>query len=55
MESGSDTSYFDSRVFGFVPEECLVGTVACVAFSLNPDLPLHQAWRRGRFLASPYE
>ena len=55
VESGSDTSFFDSRVFGFVPEECLVGSVVCVAFSLHPDLPLHRAWRRNRFFLSPYE
>ncbi len=55
VESGSDTSFFDSRVFGFVPEECLVGSVVRVAFSLHPDLPLHRAWRRNRFFLSPYE
>lgn len=55
VESGNDTAFFDSRTFGFVPEECLVGDVLQIIYSLDPAQPLHKAWRKDRFFRSPYE
>lgn len=55
MESGNDTAFFDSRTFGFVPEECLVGGIVRIIYSLDPAQPLHRAWRNDRFFHSPYD
>ena len=38
----------DSRQLGFVSEQCIIGRVFCVAYSLDPDQPLFSSLRRHR-------
>jgi len=46
--SGDESNFFDSRTFGFVPEEFVLGRVETVLFSLDADLPWVYRLRRSR-------
>ena len=50
ISSGSEDNLFDSRTFGFVPEEFFLGKVRNVFYSIQPDAPWQKAWRSDRFL-----
>lgn len=51
ISSGSEEDLFDSRTFGFVPEEFFLGRVNHVLYSIDPALPLHKAFRSERFFS----
>lgn len=40
----------DSRTFGFVPDECLIGRIGCVLYSWNADAPWYAPFRISRTL-----
>ena len=46
--SGDDSNFFDSRTFGFVPEEFILGRVETVLYSLNASQPWNHCLRRDR-------
>lgn len=46
--SGDESNFFDSRTFGFVPEEFILGRVETVLYSLNTSQPLNRRLRRNR-------
>lgn len=46
--SGDEANFFDSRTFGFVPEEFVLGRVETVLYSLDASQPFTRRLRRGR-------
>lgn len=52
IQSGNDSNVNDSRSFGFVPFEFLLGQVQTVLYSFDPQLPLIYRFRRDRFCRS---
>ena len=46
--SGDESNFFDSRTFGFVPEEFVLGRVETVLYSLDASQPFTRRLRRGR-------
>ncbi len=49
MASNNSMSLCDSRLFGFVPKECIIGRAALVWFSKDPSEGLLSGYRFGRF------
>lgn len=49
ISSGSEENVFDSRTFGFVPEEFFMGKARCVLYSIQPAKEWKEAWRKDRF------
>ena len=49
MASNNSMSLCDSRLFGFVPKECIIGRAALVWFSKDPSEDLLSGYRFGRF------
>ncbi len=50
MTTDKDGQMADSRLFGFVPHEYLIGKAALVWFSKDPEQPLFKGYRHNRFL-----
>ncbi len=48
--SGNDSNLFDSRTFGFVPAEFIVGKGSAILYSFDPQQPWMKQWRRKRTL-----
>jgi signal peptidase I len=46
--SGNDSNLFDSRTFGFVPTEFVVGKATAILYSFDPQKPWLKRWRRKR-------
>lgn len=56
MSSSSRSNANDSRLFGFVPADCLIGRVSMLLYSVDPARPFFYSLRRGRallFLQNP--
>lgn len=49
VASNNSVSLCDSRLFGFVPHDHLIGRAVAVWFSKNPDAPLWKGYRWRRF------
>lgn len=50
MSSTNDRSLNDSRAYGFVPEEFLLGKVSTVLYSLDGEAPFYRKFRWDRML-----
>lgn len=46
--SGDENNFYDSRTFGFVPFEFVLGRVVSVVYSFDQDKPLFHRWRWNR-------
>jgi signal peptidase I len=49
VSSGNDANLFDSRSFGFVPAEHVVGRLDAVLYSLDGEQPWYRILRKKRF------
>ena len=49
MEAIGQGNPLDSRTFGFVPEERIIGRAITVVYSLDPDESFFDSWRGDRF------
>ena len=52
VASGNEDNLFDSRTFGFVPAEFVMGRVDAILYSIDSTKPWAQKWRRNRTLSS---
>lgn len=50
MASGHVSNYNDSRLFGFVPEDHLIGKITMLLYSIDPDSPFYRSLRTDRTL-----
>lgn len=51
--SGKQANRRDSRSYGFVPMNHIIGKARFVAYSVEPGAPIRQCLRRGRFFMNP--
>lgn len=50
MTSGRRNDYNDSRFFGFVPDDHIIGKVSMLLYSVDPNRPFYDCLRSGRTL-----
>jgi len=50
--SGNEDNFFDSRTFGFVPAEFVLGKITTVLYSIDPQNTRFHRWRRERMFRS---